>query len=387
MVPVTRVRLAVVGLGGIAQSVHLPLVARRWDLFELTALADLSADRAARLGQRYGVPVERRFADLDALLAAVTGGLAVDGVVLATSGSHGDALLRLARAGLPVLCEKPVALSVAEVDAVEQELRDRGRDPRTAVLVGYMKEYDPAVARARAELAGRRVRAVTVEVLHPADDAQLRFARLLPPAGDVDPAVLHAAQRPTVEAVDRAVGAGASAWLRTTYTNVVLGSIVHDVSLLRHLVGGVTAIDSAAHWGGVPGSVQLTGHVGAGARLHLAWHFIADYPDYRETITVHHEQGSVSLTFAVPYLLNVATELVLTARAGDLGGEARTTLRWAQEEAFENELAAFHAMVTEGAAPSSGLAEGRADLRTGQRVLAALARARGEPVAGEAGRP
>lgn len=379
-----RLRLAVVGLGGIAQSVHLPLLARRWDLFELVAVADLSADRTERLGQRYGVPPARRFLGLDALLHAVAGGLVVDGVVLATSGSHGGALLRLAEAGVPVLCEKPVALSAAEVDAVEQELRRRGRDPRTAVLVGYMKEHDPAVARARQELAGTDLRAVTVEVLHPADDAQLGFARLLPPAQDVGPDVAAALERSTGEAVDRAVGAGTPVLLRTLYTNVVLGSIVHDISLLRHLTGGITAVDSAAHWGGTPGSLQLTGEVEGGARLHLGWHFIADYPDYRETVTFHHERGSVQLTFAVPYLLNVATELVVTVRADDDGGEARTTFRWSQQEAFENELVAFHAMVTEGTPPASGLAEGRADLRTGQRILAALARSQGSEPAGEA---
>src|SRR5690606_9657259 len=58
--------------------------------------------------------------------------------------------------------------------------------------------------------------------------------------------------------------------------------------------------------------------------------------------------------------------------------------RWSQQEAFENELLAFHAMVTRGAPAPSGLAEGRADLRTGQRVLAALARRQGVALGGEA---
>lgn len=383
MVPVT-LRIAVVGLGGVAQSVHLPLLARRWDLFEIAAVVDLSADRTARVGRRHGVPAERRFTDLEALLRAVADGLLLDGVLLATSGSHGGDLLRLARAGLPVLCEKPVALSTAEVDAVEDELRERGRDPRTAVLVGYMKEHDPAVRRAREELAGTRLRAVTVEVLHPADDAQLGFARLLPPAEDVAPEVIAALRRSTEEAVARAVGAGTTGPLRTLYPNVVLGSIVHDIALLRHLTGGITAVDSAVHWGGSPGSVEVTGEVGEGARLHVGWHFLPDYPDYRETVTFHHEDGTVRLTFAVPYLLNVATELVVTSRADDAGGESRTVLRWSQQEAFENELLAFHAMVTRGAPAPSGLAEGRADLRTGQRVLAALARRQGVALGGEA---
>lgn len=371
-----RMRIAVVGLGGISQSVHLPLISRRWDLFELTALVDLSAERTERLGQRYGIPAERSFLALGDLLEAVASGLELDGVVLATSGSHGADLLTLARAGLPVLVEKPVALSVGEVDAVERELHHQGRDPETAVLVGYMKEYDPAVARARAELVGKDLRAVTVEVLHPADAAQLGFARLLPPAADIDGAVLSGLEQETDRVVDVAVGAETPIKLRRLYTNVILGSIVHDISLLRHLAGGITKLDSAVHWGDMPGSLQATGVVEAGARLHVGWHFIRDYPDYRETVTFHHEQGSVQLVFAVPYLLNASTELMVTARA-EVGGEARSTYRWSQQEAFENQLVAFHAMVTNGVRPHSGLRAGRSDLLTGQAILAALARADG----------
>lgn len=400
-----RVRIAVVGLGGISQSVHLPLLARRWDLFELTALVDLSADRAATLGRRYGVSPARQYRTVAELLAEA--GEELDAVLLATSGSHGPELLRLARAGIPVLCEKPVALRPTEVDAVSVEITRQGRDPRTAVLVGYMKEHDPAVARARELLTAARVRAVTVEVLHPADAAQLGFARLLPPPSDVDADTLAALHRATEDAVDAAVGeavgpaagardraaggagaAGAadaqdqasdatdaevSATVRALYPGVVLGSVIHDIALLRHLLGGITTVDHAEHWGELPGSIQLTGQLAGGARLHLGWHFIPDYPDYRETLTVHHEAGSVQLVFAVPYLLNVATELVVTEAAGPGGGEARTTYRWSQQEAFENELVAFHAMVTRAEPAASGLAEGRADLVTGQLITRALA--------------
>jgi predicted dehydrogenase len=140
----------------------------------------------------------------------------------------------------------------------------------------------------------------------------------------------------------------------------------------------------------VPGSVELAGTVAGGAGLHLGWHFIPDYPDYRETVTFHHETGSVQLVFSVPYLLNVPTELTVVSRAEGAGddavrGEVRATHRWNQHEAFENELIAFHAMVTQGTPAPSGLAQGRADLRVAQRILAALATGGGTAVGGEAG--
>jgi len=52
---VRRVRLGVVGLGAVAQAVHLPLVTRRRDLFEVTAVCDLSAALAERVTDRFGL--------------------------------------------------------------------------------------------------------------------------------------------------------------------------------------------------------------------------------------------------------------------------------------------------------------------------------------------
>ena len=384
-----RLAVAVVGLGGISQSVHLPLLARRWDLFRIAALVDLSATRTDELGSRYGVAPGARFGSVADLVAArAAGTLDVDAVVLATTGSHAPEVALLTAAGLPVLAEKPLALSVGEIDALERDAAADGRDLAGSLMVGYMKEHDPATARAREELAGVRLRAVTVEVLHPADAAQLGFARLLPPPLDVDPATLAALTARTQRTVDDAVGDGLPADLRTLYTNVLLGSIVHDIALLRHLVGGVERVDTVTHWGEqMPGSVEVTGTVTGGARLHVGWHFIPDYPDYRETVTFHHETGSVQLVFSVPYLLNAPTELVVTSRVaapGGAPGEARVTSRWNQQEAFENELLAFHALATRGTRAPSSLAEGRADVLVAQRMLAALAAGQGVPVGGEA---
>lgn len=394
MAPLSPLAVAVVGLGGISQSVHLPLLARRWDLFRIAALVDLSAQRTQQLAARYGVDPDARFAGVDDLLTArAAGTVRVDAVVLATTGSHAPEVGLLTAAGLPVLAEKPLALGLAELDALERHATAAGRDLTAQLMVGYMKEHDPATARAREELAGTRLRAVTVEVLHPADGAQLGFARLLAPPTDVDPAVLGALTERTHATVHAVVGEGAPADLRTLYTNVLLGSVVHDVALLRHLVGGVDRVDTVTQWGDtLPGSVEVTGTVAGGARLHIGWHFLRDYPDYRETVTFHHETGSVQLRFAVPYLLNAPTELTVVGRAATAGadggapGEVRSVHRWNQSEAFEDELVAFHRLATRGERAPSSLAEGRADVEVAQRMLAVLAAGRGVALGGEAGR-
>ena len=112
----------------------------------------------------------------------------------------------------------------------------------------------------------------------------------------------------------------------------------------------------------------------------LHWHYLENYPRYRETVTVHHTTGSLELEFTVPYLLNAPTELRIVSRDGD--GESVEVIRDVAE-AFERELVAFHAMVTDGIRPPTGSQEGRLDVLTGQAITAALACSEGVTVSGE----
>jgi myo-inositol 2-dehydrogenase/D-chiro-inositol 1-dehydrogenase len=369
-----RVRVGVAGLGIVAQAVHLPLLARRWDLFEVTALCDLSASRCATLGERHAVPASQHYTSLDAMCDRAP----VDAVLVLTSGSHGAAVSGCLEAGLAVLCEKPFAFSVAEADDVIARMGDLPR-----VLVAYMKQYDAALGRLRELLPdAATIRSIDVEVLHPSPEAQLRFANLLPPSSDADPVALETALAADRRSLDAALGEAAQD-VREFYSQVVVGSLVHQISLVRDLAGAPKQIDLVRTWpAGAPlGTVELVGSVASGAGLSLRWHYLPDYPAYRETLTVHHDRGSLQVAFPAPYLLNAPSELLVVD--GAEGSERRSVLRPAGEE-FENELVAFHAMVTAGVAPLSGPVEGREDIVTAQRILRSYCERNGLPLGGEA---
>jgi myo-inositol 2-dehydrogenase / D-chiro-inositol 1-dehydrogenase len=369
-----RVRVGVAGLGIVAQAVHLPLLARRWDLFEVAALCDLSPALCATLGQRYGVPVGRHYSSVDDMCD----GAPLDAVLVLTSGSHGGAVSRCLDAGLAVLCEKPFAYSVTEADAVIVRMGDVPR-----VQVAYMKQYDAAFGRMRELLPdASAIRGIEVEVLHPSTEAQLLFANLLPRSADIDPAALDAVLAADRRSLDTALG-DADRDVCDLYSGVVLGSLVHDISLVRDLVGSPTQIDLVRIWpaGARPGTVEVVGSVGSGAGLAMRWHYLPDYPAYRETVTVHHERGSLQVRFPSPYLLDAPSELLVVE--GSDGSERRSVLRPAGEE-FENELVGMHAMVTDGLAPRSGPVEGREDIVTAQRVIRAYCERNDLALGGEA---
>jgi predicted dehydrogenase len=374
-----RLRVGVAGLGAVAQAVHLPLLARLPDAFQIAAICDLSPSLRAVIGDRYQVPADARYATVEELLD----GARIDGLIILTSGSHGGVALAAMNRGLPVLCEKPLAFTLAEADALAASpAADR-------LLLGYMKVFDPAVVEARRIVDDPAfglgsLRAIEVAVLHPTSASQLRFAHLLPPPTDVDAAVIGALRRATDDLVRSAIGPAADE-LGDLYGGILLGSIVHELSVIRAVAGDVAAIDWADAWGdgAEPGSILLGGRLADGARLTIGWHFLAGYPAYREDVRFHHVGGSVELTFPAPYRLHEPTRLVVSSGRDET---RRQVVFDSIEEAFEAELLAFHELATapDGAPPPTGVTDGRTDIVTCQRAVVRLAERRGIRIGGEA---
>lgn len=376
--PGKRIRIAVAGLGVIARTVHLPLLQRRADLFDIVALSDLSPARLTELGDRYGVEPARCHTEAAAMLSS--GGC--DAVLLATSGSHGELAATALRHGLSVLCEKPLAYTIAEADRLAAPDAGSAR-----LMVGYMKQYDPAVAEAARlldEIGGAAaVHAVEVTVLHAGSHRQLAFANLPPSPQDVPAEQAGRLREADERLLDAAVGADDG--VRTLY-QILINSISHDLSLLRLFTGAPATVDHVATWPLAPDgpsepSVEISGRLPAGGRYGVRWLNLPDCPAYRETVTLHHARGCLELVFPSPYLLNAPTTLTSVERHG--GGERRAAFRCVTE-AFEQELVAFHAMVTAGVRPLAGVAEGAADVRTSQQVVRRYGELTGAAVGGEA---
>jgi myo-inositol 2-dehydrogenase / D-chiro-inositol 1-dehydrogenase len=130
-------RLGLIGLGRIG-SFHAGILT---DLPAVDSLVvtDLVPARTKQVAERFGAePAD----SLDALLAA-----GVDGVVIAAStDAHPQLIAAAVDAGLPVFCEKPVARSGAEGQAVRQHVQ--GCD--VPVQIGYQRRFDAGIAAAHA---------------------------------------------------------------------------------------------------------------------------------------------------------------------------------------------------------------------------------------------
>lgn len=360
-------RLGLVGLGTVAQAVHLPLLTKLRDVFLTAAVCDLSGATCEAIGERFAIPAARRYRSPEALLEDED----LDAVAILSSGSHGGLAEAAARRGLAVFCEKPLAYTLAEADALA------ALEPR--LMLAYMKLYDPAVERARALLRDRPAsRSIEVTVLHPPSESQLAHVGLLPHAADVEPDRLERLQADEAALVQRALG-DVPAELGLLYTDVLLGSVVHDLAVIRHLLGGPLELEYADRW---DTSIALAGRLGGGARVSIRWHYLENYPAYREEVEVHDAGGSISVTFPAPYLLHAPAVLRVVDDPGDGSehvSETRSTV-----EAFERQWLAFADFAAGGAAPRAGITEGREDIAVCQHAAALLAARAGIEIGGEA---
>jgi UDP-N-acetyl-2-amino-2-deoxyglucuronate dehydrogenase len=135
------VRFALIGCGAISTQ-HIEAIAAV-EGSVLVAVESASTERARTAGERWGVPWTT---DLDELLARDD----VDAVAICTpSGSHAEIALAALRRGKHVVVEKPLALSVADADAVIAE----GRRASRLVATISQRRFEPVMQAVRAALA------------------------------------------------------------------------------------------------------------------------------------------------------------------------------------------------------------------------------------------
>lgn len=114
------VRYAVVGLGYIAQIAVLPAFAHARENSEMVALISSDSTKLKKLSRQYGVECVGGYDDLEQCLDEAQ----VDAVYIATPNTlHREFALRAARMGVHVLCEKPLATSVRDSEAIIEAAR------------------------------------------------------------------------------------------------------------------------------------------------------------------------------------------------------------------------------------------------------------------------
>jgi myo-inositol 2-dehydrogenase/D-chiro-inositol 1-dehydrogenase len=138
-------RFGLIGTGRIGQ-VHAASIAASPDAV-LAWVADPYIDGARSTAARFGGTATE---DVEAVIASGD----VDALLVASpTPTHVDLIARAVDAGLAVLCEKPIDLDIARVEA----LRPRVAASGVPVAIGFNRRFDPAFASARARVAAGEI--------------------------------------------------------------------------------------------------------------------------------------------------------------------------------------------------------------------------------------
>jgi predicted dehydrogenase len=117
----TPVRVAIIGTGSIADA-HLYAYSKVTERAQVVLVSDIAADRAQRAAERFGVP------NICGDYREVLNRGDIDAVSVCTPPFlHAEISSACLRAGKHVLCEKPVAATLAELDAIERAETESGK--------------------------------------------------------------------------------------------------------------------------------------------------------------------------------------------------------------------------------------------------------------------
>jgi predicted dehydrogenase len=136
-----RVRYAVVGAGNIAQVAVLPAFEHARESCELVALVSGDPTKRQELSAKYDIAHVGGYDQYEELLAASR----ADAVYITLPNSlHREYTERAARAGVHVLCEKPMAVTVPDCQA----MIDVTRQNEVRLMIAYRLHFEEASLRA-----------------------------------------------------------------------------------------------------------------------------------------------------------------------------------------------------------------------------------------------
>ncbi|HET7577675.1 MAG TPA: Gfo/Idh/MocA family oxidoreductase [Bacillales bacterium] len=117
-----KLKVGLIGAGGIARGVHVPSYLKCEDRAEIVAVADVVKETAEKLAADFEIP--HVFGDYKEMLKEVE----LDAVSICTPNKfHSGAAIAALEAGCHVLCEKPPAMTVEETERMTEAAKKSGK--------------------------------------------------------------------------------------------------------------------------------------------------------------------------------------------------------------------------------------------------------------------
>ena len=237
-------RIGLLGVGRIG-IMHARILAPK---VESLVVADVVPERARQAADELGARVRsvEDFFDSDDL----------DGVVLATpTDAHARHIEAAVRLGVPIFCEKPVALDIASTERANAAAKSAG----VPVHIGFQRRFDAAYAAARERLAAGKIGELRRVHMHTLDQAPAAREFLAASGGIFTDCLIHdfdALRWVTGREVEEVFAFGTDLGL----PDFVDFSDVCETVLALRLTGGALATAHSSRFNGAGYDVRMEVH-------------------------------------------------------------------------------------------------------------------------------
>jgi predicted dehydrogenase len=170
-----RLRVGLIGCGGIAASAHVPALLQLRSMVEVPMVSDIRPQAAESIAQTLGC-------DWSVDYRALLDDASIDAVLICTPEfAHAEQAVAAAQAGKHILCEKPMARTLAQADAMLQAAERAG----VRLMIAHSRRFTPRYQRAH-ELVESG--AVGTPVLVRENERRAQSSRVAQPGWRPDPA-------------------------------------------------------------------------------------------------------------------------------------------------------------------------------------------------------
>ena len=128
-----KLKIAIIGTGGISEC-HIEGYKKLPEV-DLYAFCDINRERVEAKAARHGIPHDRCFTDVNAMLRALP---EIDAVSVCTwNSAHAVCTIAALKAGKHVLCEKPMAMNTREARAMQAAAGKAGK----LLMIGFVRRH------------------------------------------------------------------------------------------------------------------------------------------------------------------------------------------------------------------------------------------------------
>ena len=355
------IKLGLVGLGEVAQLMHLPLLLDMQDKFKVQAVSDISESLLQHVKDRYSIPYA--FKDPNELITSEK----IDAVMILSPDIYHVRQAKLAlESGKHVFLEKPAAIDPAEL---EELIAVHAKYAGLTGMVGYVRRYSELFVKLK-ELLGtdrKKITLVRSRVIVNETGFYVNTTRPVFRPKDIPPEAGKVMREEVLTHHRKVLGDGFTETKKNVYT-YLSASGCHILSAVKELIGLPVSIKSAAS---------------ANNGLHMVLTF--DYGDFMcvfeevndqtvvqfdESIEIYQDDRRYHLKYDTPYIRHLPQTLEVI----DSSKTSTQTHTYGPcySDMFGRELEYFYDCIISGKEPKTSFKDSLEDLKLYREIALML---------------